>query len=81
MKLFPNVGGAFAPRLVAAQRRLPHSQKTTQRLQVGDIFGQVFAFRRFEYFRDFPETPVPHDEAESLETNLAFPNVLMPIDP
>src|SRR5207248_7761449 len=50
-------------------------QKTAQRLQVLDVFGQILAFWRFEHLRDFAETPVAHDETKRVEPDLPFANV------
>ena len=41
-----NVGGAFAPRLVAAQRRLPHSKQKTGRLAANATSSPGFAKRQ-----------------------------------
>ena len=68
------------PRLVAAQRRLPHSQKPAQRLHILHVFRQVLPLRCFEDFGNFPETPVAHDEAKRIEPDLPFPDVLVAID-
>src|SRR5206468_10438375 len=40
-----------------------------------------FPFRCFQYFRDFAETAVAHDEAESLETDFAPADMFMSIYP
>src|SRR2546430_2433003 len=39
----------------------------------------IFAFRRFENFRNFRKTALAHDEAKSIQPDFAFSDVFMPI--
>ena len=55
------------------------SDQLAQRFQIHDIFAQAFSLWCLEYFRDFSETVIAHDEAESSQTDFALADVLMSI--
>ena len=60
-------------------RRAKRLQQSAERLHVRDILGKIFFFRCLEHFRDLAKTAVAHDEAERIETDPAFADVLMSI--
>src|SRR6266849_9616146 len=60
---------------------LSFRRQRAQRSHIHHVFAQIFAFWRFQHFRDFIEAGVPHDEAESLQTNFAFADMFMSIYP
>jgi len=61
------------------QRILSLIGEGSQCLEVHHILGEVFSFWRFQHFRDFAESRAPHDEAESVQTDPAFANMLVSI--
>ena len=54
-------------------------QKSPQGLHIFHILRQLLSFRRFQDLRNFPEPAVAHDEAESVQTDLPFPDVFVAI--
>ena len=56
------------------------SDHRAQSFHVLHVFLQILSFRCFQHFRDFAKATIAHDETKRIQSDLAFPDVFVPID-